>query len=241
VSRFTLTVLADATRLATALAEQIQALSVAPGDDRLAIALSGGSTPQRLYETLAASPFATGVCWERLELFFGDERAVPPDDPASNFGMVSRALLAHVPVRAHRMVAERGEADAYARLLAERITARQDGIPVFDLVLLGIGEDGHTASLFPGTAALDERTRWVVMNDVPQLATRRMTCTYPILNAAKQVWVLAAGAGKRAIVAECLRAREIEGAQRHRPVVGVRPSTGTLTWWLDAAAAGEEA
>jgi len=108
-------------------------------------------------------------------------------------------------------------------------------------VLLGIGQDGHTASLFPGTAALAEQTRWVVMNEVPQLATRRMTFTFPLLNAARRVWVVAAGAAKRAIVGPCLRARALEGAERQWPVVGVRPEAGALTWWLDAAAAGEEA
>src|SRR5205085_3455500 len=121
----------------------------------------------------------------------------PPEHPDSNYGMAKRALLDHVPVTAHRMVAEHGDAEGYARLLGERIARRRDGAPVLDVVLLGMGDDGHTASLFPGTAALTERTRWVVMNDVPQLKTRRMTLTYPVLNAAEHVWMLIAGAGKR--------------------------------------------
>ena len=106
---------------------------------------------------------------------------------------------------------------------------------MLDLVLLGIGEDGHTASLFPGTTALDERTQWVVMNDVPQLHTRRMTLTYPVLNAAERVWVLIAGAGKRPMVTECLAAAARN--ETPRPILGVRPTAGELVWFLDAAAA----
>jgi 6-phosphogluconolactonase len=114
-------------------------------------------------------------------------------------------------------------------------------VPVLDLVLLGLGEDGHTASLFPGTAALDETERWVVMNDVPQLGTRRMTFTYPLINAARRVWILVTGAGKRQIVAQCLAARISDGAAKRWPVLGVRPAAGEFIWWLDEAAAGRRA
>jgi 6-phosphogluconolactonase len=225
----------DAEAVAAAVADAIVAHAEHPAAP-FTIALSGGSTPKRLYELLAASPRRERVRWPDVELFFGDERAVPPDHPDSNYGMVKRALLDHVPVRAHRMVAEQGDADGYARLLDERIARRRDGIPVLDLVLLGIGEDGHTASLFPGTAALGERARRVVMNDVPQLHTRRMTLTYPVLNAAERVWVLIAGASKRAIVAECLAAAARDEAPR--PILAVRPTAGELVWFLDKAAAG---
>jgi 6-phosphogluconolactonase len=239
----------DPDTLAIALAERIAHLSAEagrpsaePGPASFTIALAGGATPRRLYETLAREPFRTRVRWERLEFFFGDERAVAPDHSDSNFGMVSRALLSHVTVRTHRMPAESGDTALYERLLGERVLARHAGVPALDLVLLGIGEDGHTASLFPGTAALREQTRWVVMNDVPELGTRRMTLTYPVLNAARRVWVLAVGAAKRAIVAECLAALAAEdvtpGIAARRPIVGVRPSAGELVWWLDEAAAG---
>ena len=228
-------VLDDAEGVAVAVADELVALTARPTSVPFTIALSGGSTPKRLYELLAAPPRRDQVRWDAVELFFGDERAVPPEHPDSNYGMAKRALLDHVPVRAHRMPAESGDAAEYARILGECITKRRDGAPVFDVVLLGMGEDGHTASLFPGTAALAERAAWVVMNEVPQLHTRRMTLTYPTLNAAARVWALIAGAGKRTVVAECLtRATPY-------PILGVRPTAGELIWFLDKAAAGPTA
>lgn len=231
----------DAEALAQAVAAEIVACAATATGRPFTIALSGGSTPKRLYEILAAPPFRDRVRWQDVELFFGDERSVPPDHPDSNWGMAKRALLDRVPVVAHRMEAEKGDADGYARVLGERIPRRRGGVPVLDVVLLGMGEDGHTASLFPGTAALGERARWVVMNDVPQLHTRRMTLTYPVLNAAERVWILSAGAGKRTMVAECLAAAARGDDPPPRPIVGVRPSDGELVWFLDKAAAGPTA
>jgi 6-phosphogluconolactonase len=225
---------ADAGAVAAAVAARLVALLGAATHAPFTIALAGGATPRTLYELLASDAFARRVPWDRVELFFGDERAVPPDHPDSNFGMVSRALLSRVDVRAHRMIAERGEAAAYETLLRERVPARAGTMPVLDVVLLGIGEDGHTASLFPGTAALTEQQHAVVMNDVPQLDTTRMTLTYPAINAARQVWLLVTGARKRPIVAGCLGGAEAGSW----PVRGVQPVNGTLVWWLDQAAGG---
>ncbi|MCC6766750.1 MAG: 6-phosphogluconolactonase [Deltaproteobacteria bacterium] len=231
----------DGDALARAVARDLSTLAAAAASAPFTIALSGGSTPKRLYELLAAPPCRERVPWTKVELFFGDERSVPPEHPDSNYGMAKRALLDHVPVTAHRMRAEHGDAEGYARLLGERIARRRNGVPVLDVVLLGMGEDGHTASLFPGTAALGERARWVVMNDVPQLHTRRMTLTYPVLNAAERVWVLSAGAGKRTMVAECLAAAARGDDPPPRPIVGIRPTDGELIWFLDKAAAGPTA
>jgi len=228
----------DAEALAAAVAEEFCTLTERPVSAPFTVALAGGSTPKRLYELLAGEPYVTRVRWAAVEFFFGDERAVPPEHPDSNYGMARRALLDHVPSVAHRMVAEGDDVRGYARLLSERIAERRDGVPVLDLVLLGMGEDGHTASLFPGTAALAEHTRWVVMNDVPQLQTRRMTLTYPMLNAAERVWILIAGAGKRAMVTECLTAAARSDDPPPRPILGVRPTDGELIWFLDQAAAG---
>jgi len=231
----------DADALATAVADEFTALTEGLTHAPFTVALSGGSTPKKLYELLVNEPYRDRVRWKDVEFFFGDERSVPPDHPDSNYGMAKRALLDHVPSKAHRMAAEQDDVKTYARLLSERITERRDGIPVFDLVLLGMGDDGHTASLFPGTAALAEGRRWVVMNDVPQLHTRRMTLTYPVLNAADRVWALIAGAGKRAVVAECLAKAADPGDPPARPILGVRPTAGELVWFLDAAAAGSPA
>ncbi len=237
VARIPTQVLGNVETLASVIAAAFTGLTERPAAP-FTVALAGGSTPKRLYELLAAPSLRDRVAWQSLELFFGDERAVPPDHADSNYGMARRALLDHVPVTAHRMAAERDDADGYARLLGERIGKRRDGVPVLDLVLLGMGDDGHTASLFPGTRALAERTRWAVMNDVPQLGTRRMTLTYPILNAAERVWVLIAGAGKRERVAECLAAAGRDEHPPPYPILGVRPSPGELIWYLDQAAAG---
>ncbi|MGH7819919.1 MAG: 6-phosphogluconolactonase [Candidatus Binatia bacterium] len=221
----------DPGALAEAVAEAFEAVVRDAGNDRLAVALSGGSTPKRLYERLAAAPFRERIAWKRIDFFFGDERVVPADHPDSNWGMAKRALLDHVPAAAYRMGADSGDADGYERILRQRVGEGRGGIPVLDLVFLGIGADGHTASLFPGTDALKERRRLVMMNAVPQLATRRMTFTYPAINAARRVWVLASGADKRPVVARCLA-----GAGDF-PILGVVPSEGELVWWLDEAAA----
>jgi 6-phosphogluconolactonase len=233
-------VAADPAALTLELATGLERLIAAAAQPPFTLALAGGATPRRLYETLAAPPFKDRLAWDRLELFFGDERAVPPEHPDSNYGMVARALLERVAVRAHRMAAETGDTEAYARLLDTRVAGRLEGVPALDLVLLGMGEDGHTASLFPGTSALAETRRWVVMNEVPQLATRRMTLTFPVINAARHVWVLVTGAAKRAIVTRCLAAAAA-GGDVGLPVTCVRPARGELVWWLDRAAAGETA
>jgi 6-phosphogluconolactonase len=239
--RFETIISKDAADLARRVAHRIRSLSEESGTAPRAIALSGGSTPKLLYETLAQPPFRDSVLWERLELFFGDERSVPPDHPDSNYRMANEALLSRVPVVAHRMHAERGEADAYERLVRERIAATRDNIPVFDLILLGMGGDGHTASLFPGTEALAERSRLVVMNEVPQMKTRRMTFTYPLINAARRVWVLVPGADKRERVKQCLDALAKPTGERPHPIVGVQPTHGELIWWLDEGSAGAPA
>ena len=221
---------ADATRR---IAERILDLANAATGAPLTIALSGGSTPKLLYETLAAEPFGDRIPWGRVELFFGDERSVPPDHADSNYGMVKKALLDRVEVRAHRMAADAGDAAGYEKLLKERLPAA-NGFPVFDVVLLGIGKDGHTASLFPGTAALDEKQRSVVMNEVPQMNTRRMTLTFPVINNARRVWILATGADKQEILA-ALRA----ATGPTYPILRVHPENGELIWWLDQGSGGK--
>ncbi len=201
---------------------------------RFTVALAGGSTPKKTYETLVAEyGESKALEWGKVHAFFGDERTVPPDHEDSNYRMARGALLSHVAVGSvHRM---RGELDpAEAGALYEReLTAFFGGPPALDLVLLGIGEDGHTASLFPRTPALDARDRWVVENPVEKLGTTRITLTVPAINAAKRVVFLVAGEGKAAALKEIL---EGDAEPHDCPAKLIRP-VGELVWMADAAAA----
>ncbi len=204
---------------------------------RCAVALSGGRTPNELYRSLARPQVGAPIDWSRVHLFWGDERSVPPADPQSNYGNAMAALAAAPipPQNVHRMRAEamppESGADEYERLLRSFFVTDGEW-PVFDLVLLGLGPDGHTASLFPGTPALDEHRRLAVAQWVPSQSTVRMTLTYPVLNAARQVCFLATGEEKAAIVGRLLRNHDPS-----LPAAGIRPATGVLRFLLDAAAA----
>lgn len=205
---------------------------------RFDVALAGGSTPRSVYSLLAAR-HSNDLEWDKVHLFFGDERHVPPDDAGSNFRMVRESLLAAPAIRAtvHRIEAERDAAtaaDRYEATLRRHFQVSPPAQPRFDLVLLGMGADGHTASLFPGTSALAEMSRAVVANAVPQLNTDRITLTFPVLNNAARVIFLVAGGDKAAMLRCALRG---DPAGAHYPVQAVRPASGTLTWMIDAAAA----
>jgi 6-phosphogluconolactonase len=224
-------------------------LTLAQACDPFSVALAGGSTPRRLYETLAAAPFREQVPWERVHVFWGDERAVPPEHPGSNYRMARETLLAHVPLPPHNVHRVRGElepgdaARAYADELRAFFGARW---PAFDLVLLGMGDDGHTASLFPGSAmlttggseALRETTQPVlgVTAHYQDRPARRVTLTPPAINAARNVFFLVSGAGK----AQTLRA-VLEGPYQPDllPAQIVRPVDGHVLWLVDAAAAAD--
>jgi 6-phosphogluconolactonase len=205
----------------------------------ITLVLAGGDTPRRLYERLASERV---IDWSRAELFWGDERPVPPDHPDSNFGMARAALLDPLgidPRRIHRIEAERGDlagaARDYEQELAKVAGGTLDGpAPQLDLVLLGVGADGHTASLFPRTAALSESIRWVVANDVPERGTRRITITFPLIERARSVLVLVSGEPKAAALAEVL-----EGAwdPDRLPAQRLREPRVAAHWYVDAAAA----
>ena len=204
---------------------------------RFTIALSGGSTPRRLYQILASPPYAGGTAWDRWHVFWGDERCVPPDHADSNYRMAREALIDHVPIpddQIHRM---RGE--AVPREAAEEYEAAvrdvfQAPLPSFDLILLGIGDDGHTASLFPGTGALQAKDRLVVDNWVPGLQAHRITFTLPLLNAAQAIVFLDSDESK----AEVLRAvlEPAPGASLP-PAALVQPTHGAIHWFLTGEAA----
>jgi 6-phosphogluconolactonase len=205
---------------------------------RFRIALAGGSTPRTLYQVLAAAPHRERTDWGRWEVFFGDERACPADDPASNCRMAREALLDLVPVPPeliHRMEAERADldtaADEYSSILASTCpTASPGSAPRLDCILLGLGEDGHTASLFPGDPALLVTERWAVRSRADYAPFDRITVTYPVLNAAAHVAFLVTGPAK----GEALRG-VVEGTV---PAARVRPPDGELRWFMDTAAVG---
>jgi 6-phosphogluconolactonase len=208
---------------------------------RWSVALSGGSTPRPLYRALDGGDPSERIDWARADLFFGDERTVPPDHPESNYRMARETLLSRVPVPAERVHRMRGEAPdlsaAAAAYEAELRSFDPAPIPVIDLVLLGMGPDGHTASLFPGTTALDERQRLCVPVDVPKLATRRLTLTYPVFEAAREVLFLIVGQDKAHTLREA-----VEGPARPRdfPCQAVlRRAAGAVTIFCDREAATE--
>lgn len=204
---------------------------------RFTVALSGGSTPKTLYSLLATKP---DIPWDKICFFWGDERHVPPDHPESNYRMANEALLSKVPVRPEnifRIHAEENDAAAaamqYEQALRDSFHLSPGQFPRFDLILLGTGPDGHTASLFPGTAALNEPQRLVVANWVPKFNTHRITFTFPVLNAAACVMFLASGPDKAAILREIL-----ENPAADLPSQRVQPTNGALIWLVDRAAAG---
>jgi len=214
-----------------------QAAQAARTNGRFSVALSGGSTPKTFYSLLATKP---NIPWEEICFFWGDERHVPPDHPDSNYRMAHEALLSRVPVRPEnifRVHAEEKDAAAaaleYEQALKDFFHLLPGEFPRFDLIFLGVGPDGHAASLFPGTAALRENQRLVVANWVPKFDTYRITFTYPVLNAAACVVFLASGAEKATIVHEVL-----ENSAADLPSQKMRPSNGKLIWLLDAPAAG---
>jgi 6-phosphogluconolactonase len=201
---------------------------------RFAVALAGGSTPRRTYELLAGSPHRQAVPWGQVEIFFGDERCVPPDDPASNHRMAREALLDRVPIPPARIHRIRGEAPDAAAAAAEYEAVLRAALGAgarLDLVLLGMGQDGHVASLFPGSEALAETGRLVRAVLSPAPPVRRITLTLPALDAAAAALFLVAGAEKAERVAEVLSGRGPD-----LPAARVRPAGETL-WLLDAAAA----
>ena len=207
---------------------------------RFAAALSGGSTPKALYTLLASPEYRDRVDWSGIHVFWGDERCVPPDHPESNFRMTREALLDRISIpeeNIHRMPGEiepgQAAADYEAELQKFFILAAGE-LPRFDLIFLGLGEDGHTASLFPGSAALDDQDRRVATAYVDKLQAHRLTLTLPVINAAAQVTFLVAGQNKAVIVNELLGS---DGTATNYPAAQVKPLDGRSTWLIAADAA----
>ena len=233
-------VLPDANAVAAATADRLIAAGQAAIADhgRFFLTLTGGSTPQIVCPLLVVPPRVLQLDWTKVDFFFGDERAVPARHPDSNYNLLRETLLNYLPSvgpgQIHRMIGEATDLDAAARayqaLLNRIVPKGTSGLPAFDFVWLGMGPDGHTASLFPGTDALAERERLVVPNWVPQLDAWRLTLTYPVLNAARMVNVVATGEEKAWAV------RAVRDGTDAPPPAGLVDAEQTV-WLVDQAAA----
>jgi len=229
----------DPKALSSAAAEAFLALSleVISSSGRFAVALSGGSTPRRFFTLLASSPYQQSIDWTRIHLFWADERCVPADHPESNFKLLHDTLLAHVPVPEANVHRVHGEADPEqaAREYEREIRSFfiNGEMPSFDLIFLGVGEDGHTASLFPGSPSIHEKARIVVPVYLAGPSLNRVTLTLPVINHAAHVIFLATGRSKSDVLHNILK----EGNSQAYPAGLVRPEAGTLTWFLDQEAA----
>lgn len=229
----------DAAALAEKAARRLTGLAVKDVETRgrFSVALSGGSTPTALYRLLAEEPYRQQIPWQQAHLFWSDERCAPPDDPGSNYRLADETLISRVPIPPQNVHRLRGElepeaaARAYARELRHFFDSPQ---PRFDLILLGLGKDGHTASLFPASPALTETERPAVAVEAHYQArpAHRLTLTLPAINAARRVWFLVTGSDKAGIVRAVLA-----GPPNRLPAQLIHPTAGRLTWLLDAAAA----
>jgi 6-phosphogluconolactonase len=203
---------------------------------KFTFALSGGSTPKALYELLADEPWQSQIPWKDVVILFGDDRAVPPDDPRSNYRMAAQALLDKVGIPPENIWRLRGEAENLDEAAREYEARLHELAGIIDLNLLGMGPDGHTASLFPHSPILTEMQRLCVATPEAPLEphVRRLTMTYSAINASRQVWILITGAEKAARLQQVL---EGEYKPHQLPVQGVHPQNGELVWMLDSAAA----
>jgi 6-phosphogluconolactonase len=239
-------VLANPTEVAQEAARRFEAIAkeAIERQGRFTVALSGGSTPKVLYNLLAEEPCRTALDWKKVYFFFGDERTVPPDHADSNYRMAHEALLSKIETPPDQIYRMRGEdepghaAEAYCAILREFFGLRKGGaapenFPRFDLVLLGMGPDGHTASLFPNTAALEKRDVPATANYVPQQNTMRLTLTFPSINRAANVLFLVTGKDKAEVLKEVLHG---EFQPQAYPSQLIQPTNGKLTYLMDKPA-----
>lgn len=221
-----------AQRLTRAYEESIAA------KNRFSLALSGGSTPRLLYQALASPQYVNRFDWTKVHIFFSDERCVPPDHTDSNYHMARQAMLQHLPIPLDNIYRMHGETDPQtAARDYDQLLQQEFGDSGCDVVLLGMGDDGHTASLFPHTQALNEQQHRCAANFVPKLNTWRLTMTAPFINRAWQVMILATGAAKADRLRQVL---EENPDPQEVPITLIRPELGRLEWLLDVAAAGME-
>lgn len=209
-----------------------------------AVALSGGSTPKLLYHLLADpnEPFSKEIAWNKTHFFFTDERNVPPDHADSNYRMVYEAMFSHAPIpkqNIHRILGEKSKAEEAAQDYEIELRGFfGEAIPAFDLVLLGLGEDGHTASLFPHSPSLKETQRLVVAPYVEKLNAYRISLTLPVLNNAKATMFLVTGASKATVLREVIQTdKKTDKKPDLYPAQAISPTSGAVSWFVDKAAA----
>jgi 6-phosphogluconolactonase len=222
-------------RAAASLSESISRSIAARGV--CLIALAGGETPRSVYRLLGRDPLRSSIDWEHVHLFFGDERMVPPDDPASNYGMVVKELVSCIRIphaNVHRIRGEAPADDAAREYETDLQQWAEGGLLRFDVVLLGIGEDGHLASLFPETVSLTEVARMAMGYFVPKLNSWRVTLTFPVLRNAREIVFLATGSRKAAMVATIIESTD---PQTDVPATMLGPTRGRVHWMLDEEAA----
>ena len=225
---------ASAEKIASLLIGSVQARG------RATIALSGGSTPRSVYALLGTEPLRTRIPWESVHVFWGDERCVPPESSESNYKMANEALLAHItipPQNVHRVKAEQCPSRAakeYEKEIQRTFEFGRVAPPRFDIVLLGLGEDGHTASLFPGTSPLNEQRKLVADVYVDKPRAHRITLTFPVINNALHILFLVSGKRKATILHDVLQGDKLLFPAQH-----VRPSAGELLWLVDQDAASQ--
>jgi 6-phosphogluconolactonase len=233
----------DSDALSKAAAEYVVRIAneAIANHDYFTIALSGGTTPKKLYSLLASEPYRSQIDWSRVEVFWGDERCVAADDPDSNYRMAYETLLSKVNIpdsHIHRMPADEEDHDAASLKYTQEMQRvfGTNGVPSFDLLQLGMGPEGHTASLFPHQPSLKENQRLVMLVSVPKPPPQRLTFTPPLLNAAHHIQFLVTGAEKADALKEVL---EGEYQPDEYPAQIVRPSNGEVTWMLDTAVASK--
>lgn len=228
----------DADELANVLAADFQSSinQAAKISRQFNVALSGGSTPALLFQKLASTPYRDNISWQNIHFFWGDERCVPPEHPDSNFGMTKKNLLDYISIpnaNIHRIVGENdpaAEAMRYAQEIKNVLGQQNRAFPQFDWILLGMGTDGHTASIFPGSNVLDEQENICAIATHPESGQQRITLTLPVINNAKRVSFLVTGENKASVVAKVLTEDESLLSSFVRPVNGI------LEWYLDRSA-----
>ncbi|MBI2358883.1 MAG: 6-phosphogluconolactonase [Deltaproteobacteria bacterium] len=216
------------------------ALGSVTSTGRFAVALSGGKTPRALYSVLATAEFQEKIPWSKIHLFWGDERCMPPNDRDSNYGLAYEALISRVPIPKENVYRMKGEEDPqiaafdYEQALRKFFGLSDRGLPRFDLIFLGLGEDGHTASLFPGSEVLREKRRLVCAAFVKAFKNHRLTLTLPVLNNAANIFFLVAGEDKASALRDVLQGKN---NPHLLPAQRVKPKKGRLVWFVDEAAA----